>query len=88
MSVSLLEGNLSTRLEPQISVQKNQKGNKTTYYPQIEGRKVLELKIEMSLNVTSAKWLGKAILCTRCCKYIFYTPMKYNIVYFVLLAHA
>ena len=47
-------------VEPRISVQKKQQGNKTTNYPQIESRKILELKIEMSLNVTSAKWLGKA----------------------------
>ena len=40
---------------------KNQQGNKTTNYPQIESRKILELKIEMSLNVTSAKWLGNAL---------------------------
>ena len=40
---------------------KKQKGQKTTNYPQIEIRKIIELMLEMSLNVTNASWLEKAL---------------------------
>ena len=49
-----------TLVEPQINVQKKPTRKQNNKYPQRESQKILEFKLEMSLNVTSAKWVGKA----------------------------